>query len=37
SGWWLLLSLLPVIGTLVLLWWFTRPGETTANQFGGPN
>ena len=37
SGWWLLLGLLPVIGTLVLLWWFTRPGETTANQFGGPD
>jgi uncharacterized membrane protein YhaH (DUF805 family) len=37
SGWWMLLILLPVIGTLVLLWWLTRPGDTTMNRFGAPD
>lgn len=27
SGWWLLIGLVPILGTLVLIWWFTRPGE----------
>ena len=37
SGWWLLICLLPVIGQLVLLWWFTRPGDRTMNRFGAPD
>lgn len=33
SGWFLLLALIPLIGGLVLLYWFVQPsGE--ANQFG---
>ncbi|WP_295315407.1 DUF805 domain-containing protein [Roseobacter sp.] len=36
SGWWLLLNLVPLIGSLILLWFYTRPGEET-NQWGPPN
>lgn len=34
SGWWYLLSLIPVIGTLVLLYWYLQPGTSGDNQFG---
>lgn len=34
SGWWYLVGLVPIIGTLVLLWWFTRPSSEGPNQFG---
>lgn len=34
SGWWLLLYLIPVIGPLVLLWFFATPGTPGPNRFG---
>jgi len=34
SGWWYLLSLIPVIGILVLLYWYIQPGTEGPNQFG---
>lgn len=34
SGWWLLLSLIPLIGFLVLLYWYVQPGEPGENRFG---
>jgi uncharacterized membrane protein YhaH (DUF805 family) len=34
SGWWLLLALLPVVGALVLLFWFCSRGSIGANRFG---
>lgn len=33
SGWWYLVGLVPIIGTLVLLWWFTRPSDEGPNRF----
>jgi uncharacterized membrane protein YhaH (DUF805 family) len=36
SGWWLLLGLIPVVGGLVLLYFYSRPSEP-ANQWGEPN
>ena len=36
SGWWLLLGLIPVIGGLILLWFYTRPSEGP-NDWGDPN
>lgn len=36
SAWWLLLVLIPLIGILVLLWFYTRPSDDT-NQWGPPN
>jgi len=34
SGWWQLLWLIPLIGPLILIFWWTRPGETGPNRFG---
>lgn len=36
SGWWLLLGLIPVIGFLVLIYWYIQPGDPAANEFGPP-
>ena len=36
SGWWQLLVLIPVVGALVLLYWYVQPGTRTTNQFGAP-
>ena len=33
SGWWLFISLIPIIGLLVLLWWYVQPGSKEPNQF----
>ena len=34
SGWWLLLCLVPLVGALVLLFWYVQPGEPGRNRFG---
>ena len=34
SGWWLLIAIIPLIGALVLLYWFIQPGTAGANQYG---
>lgn len=34
SGWWLLIALIPIIGALVLLYWFVQPGTDGDNDFG---
>jgi uncharacterized membrane protein YhaH (DUF805 family) len=34
SGWWQLLFFIPVIGWLVLLYWFVQSGTPTNNRFG---
>jgi uncharacterized membrane protein YhaH (DUF805 family) len=34
NAWWLLLLLVPVIGWLVLLYFFTQPGTRGPNRFG---
>lgn len=34
SGWWLLLALVPLIGSLVLLWWYISPSQQGDNRFG---
>ncbi len=37
SGWWLLLVLIPVLGFLVLIYFFVQPGTDGPNRFGpGP-
>ena len=36
SGWWLLLMLLPVIGALVLLYFFVQRSDEGDNGFGPP-
>jgi uncharacterized membrane protein YhaH (DUF805 family) len=34
SGWWLLISFVPLIGSLVLLYFFVTDGTPGPNQFG---
>lgn len=34
SGWWQLLMLVPIIGVIVLIFWWVRPGDTGDNRFG---
>ena len=34
SGWWILLSLIPVIGALVLLYFMVISGQPQANEYG---
>ena len=36
SGWWQLLSLIPLIGTIVLIVWWAQPGNAGPNRFGPP-
>ncbi len=34
SGWWMLLALIPVLGSLVLIFFYVQPGTDGANRFG---
>lgn len=34
SGWWVLLQFIPVIGPLVLIWFFATAGTAGPNRFG---
>ncbi|MGA7674241.1 MAG: DUF805 domain-containing protein [Rhizomicrobium sp.] len=34
SGWWVVIGVIPVIGWLVLIYWYVQPGTTGANPFG---
>lgn len=34
SGWWYLLVFIPIIGWLLLLFWFVQPSMEEANEFG---
>ena len=36
SGWWFLIQLIPIIGSLVLLWWYIQPGTEEPNEYGLP-
>jgi uncharacterized membrane protein YhaH (DUF805 family) len=34
SGWWILLSLIPLVGAIILIVWFCGKGTAGANRFG---
>ena len=34
SGWWLLISLVPLVGFILLIIWLARPGDAGPNRFG---
>nr|WP_325253515.1 DUF805 domain-containing protein [Amylibacter sp.] len=34
SGWWQLIMLIPLIGFIILIFWYTRPSDQGANRFG---
>ena len=35
-GWWVLIGLIPLLGGLVLIWFYVQPRETEANAWGEP-
>ncbi len=40
SGWWLLMSIIPIIGIVgscILLYWHIKPGDLSVNRYGGPS
>ena len=34
SAWWLLIGIIPIVGWLILLYWYVQPGTVGSNQFG---
>lgn len=34
SGWWMLLSLVPLVGAIILIIWLAKDGQPEANQYG---
>lgn len=34
SGWWILLGLIPLVGTIVLIIWWAKEGDSAENQYG---
>jgi uncharacterized membrane protein YhaH (DUF805 family) len=34
SGWWIFIALVPLIGFLLLLWWYCSAGTTGPNTYG---
>lgn len=36
SGWWLLLAFIPVLGLLVLIYFFIQPTQPEPNEYGAP-
>lgn len=36
TGWWMLLSLIPIIGSIILIIFFVQPSESGKNEYG-PN
>ena len=36
SGWWQFIQVIPLIGIIVLIYWFAQPGEPGPNRFGPP-
>lgn len=35
GGWWFI-GLIPLVGWIILIIWYVKPGEPTANRFGNP-
>lgn len=36
SGWWMLIGIIPVIGWLILIYWYVQEGTKGPNRFGAP-
>lgn len=36
SGWWLLVGFIPVIGTLILIYFYVQPSDPERNEYGPP-
>lgn len=36
SGWWLLIGLVPLVGAIVLIYFYIQPSAPEANEYGPP-
>jgi uncharacterized membrane protein YhaH (DUF805 family) len=36
TGWWQLIGLIPLIGAIVLIYWFVQPTPDGTNEYGAP-
>ncbi|MDE0589910.1 DUF805 domain-containing protein [Halocynthiibacter sp. C4] len=36
SGWWLLIAFIPLIGVLVLIYFYVQPSDQGSNEYGAP-
>lgn len=34
SGWWLFISLIPLIGAILLIYWYIKPSQEGTNRYG---
>jgi uncharacterized membrane protein YhaH (DUF805 family) len=34
SGWWVLIALVPIVGAILLIYWYATPGTEGENQYG---
>ena len=34
SGWWMLTFLIPIVGLILMIFWFTQKGTAGENRFG---
>ena len=34
SGWWQLIAIIPIIGWIIAIYWYTRPSQEGENRFG---
>lgn len=34
SGWWIFISLVPLLGAILLIVWFCKPSDAVMNQYG---
>ena len=34
SAWWLLIAFVPIVGAILLIYWFAQPGTSGPNEYG---
>ena len=34
SGWWLFIALIPLVGAIILIYWYVQPSDQFDNQYG---
>ncbi|MEJ0025750.1 MAG: DUF805 domain-containing protein [Rhizomicrobium sp.] len=34
SGWWILIGFVPIVGWILIIYWYAQPGTVGANEFG---
>jgi uncharacterized membrane protein YhaH (DUF805 family) len=34
SGWWILIGFVPIVGAILLIYWYAQPGTPGDNRFG---